>query len=487
MFTRRCWRWWSPDAGDIEWEFECRRFGTTVSELGHLAAWLKERAVLEVVMESTAQYWKPVWIALEGQCRLYLAQAQSNRGPRGRKTDFRDAQRLVSRLVAGELTLSYVPESEQRGWRTLTRTKHQLREDRVRLQNQLENLLEEAPIKLSSVLSDLPGKSGRRILRALAEGESDPVRLAELGNWRLQASKEELVDALSGRPQPLHRQLLSLYRERLDLIESQMARLERSIAQALQAHQEAVGRLVEMPGIGVDSAQQIIAEIGPQAKAFPSAGQLASWVGVCPGREESAGESRSNRSAKVTGQCAGFKSVGARGGEERWLLSSNSLPALFTAHGISESHLGDCPPAAAWPHLGAPHSEREDSTMRGPSIEFHKIWIEQCAATEAIPERFGLENALSYLIGEKLFNFVDVSEQDPQLAAELPAFVAEIRRLFATEEICEYLDRLERTKFLAPQDPDLEMDDPDEEAEEESWRENPALGAQELLRFSRVR
>lgn len=125
--------------------------------------------------------------------------------------------------------------------------------------------------------------------------------------------------------------------------------------------------------------------------------------------------------------------------------------------------------------------------MSGPSIEFHKIWIEQCAATEAICERFELENTLSYLIGEKLFNFVDVSERDPQFATELPAFVAEIQRLFATEEICEYLDRLERTKFLAPQDPDLQMDDPDDEAEEESWRQNPVLGAQELLRFSRVR
>jgi transposase len=196
------------------------------------------------------------------------------------------------------LILSYVPEPEQRCWRTLTRSKHQLRRDRVRLQCQLEGLLEESQIKLSSIVSDLLGLSGRRILRALADGETDPVRLAKLGDERLRASKAELRDALSGQPHPMHRQLLSLYLARLDLIESQMAVLENSISQAMKAHQEAVARLAELPGLGVDSAQQIIAEVGPQAAAFPSAAQLASWVGVCPGRQESAGESSSNRSAK---------------------------------------------------------------------------------------------------------------------------------------------------------------------------------------------
>jgi hypothetical protein len=125
--------------------------------------------------------------------------------------------------------------------------------------------------------------------------------------------------------------------------------------------------------------------------------------------------------------------------------------------------------------------------MSSPPIEFHKIWIEQCAATEAIRERFGLQNALDYLIGEKIFSFVGASERDPAFAAELPAFVAEVRRLFAAEEIRQYLDHLERTKFLAPPDPDLEMDLPDDDPEDEPWPENPVLGAEELLRFSRVR
>jgi hypothetical protein len=125
--------------------------------------------------------------------------------------------------------------------------------------------------------------------------------------------------------------------------------------------------------------------------------------------------------------------------------------------------------------------------MSSSPTDFHKVWIEQCAATEAIRERFGLENALDYLIGEKIFSFVMAAEHDPDFAAELPAFIAEIRRLFTTEEIHTYLDRLERTKFLAPEELDWKLEDPDDEAEEEPWPDNPVLGAQELLRFSRVR
>jgi len=286
------------NARDRELTFTCRRFGTTVSELRQLRAWLQEQAVQEAAMESTAQYWKPVWMALEGACRLHLAQARSNRGPRGRKTDFRDAQRIVSRLLSGDLVLSYVPDAEQRGWRTLTRTKHQLTRDRVRLQSQLESLLEECQIKLSSLVSDLLGVSGRRILRALADGETDPGRLAALADRRLQASPAALQDAVSGTVHPLHRQLLTLALARLELIETQMEAMDQLIATALTAHQAAITRLAELPGLGVDSAQQILAEIGPTAAAFPSASQLASWVGVCPGRQESAGESSSNRSAK---------------------------------------------------------------------------------------------------------------------------------------------------------------------------------------------
>jgi transposase len=205
---------------------------------------------------------------------------------------------LVRRLIAKELILSFVPDGEQRIWRSMTRMKLQLTRDRVRLQNQMECLLEEMRIKLSIVVSDLLGASGLHILRALAGGETDPKQLAQLGDKRLQCTEEQLVDALTGRPQPMHREMLALQLERLQLIDRQIAQLNALIAQALKPHQEAVMRLAEVPGLGVDSAQQIIAEVGVQASTFPSAAELTSWVGTCPGKDESAEENHSSRSAK---------------------------------------------------------------------------------------------------------------------------------------------------------------------------------------------
>jgi transposase len=175
--------------------------------------------------------------------------------------------------------------------------KVQLTRDRVRLQNQIECLLEEMRIKLSIVVSNLLGVSGLRILHALAEGETDAKKLAELGDERLQCTEEQLVDALTGRVQPMHRGMLAL-QQRLQLIDEQMAQLNRMIAQAMKSHQDAVIRLAEVPGLGVDSAQQIIAEVGAQASTFSSAAELTSWVGTCPGKEESAEQNHSSRSAK---------------------------------------------------------------------------------------------------------------------------------------------------------------------------------------------
>lgn len=280
-------------------EFECRRFGTGSSERQHLVSWLQERGVTEVVMESTAQYWKPIWMDLEPHfAKLHLAQAHSNRAPRGRKNDFRDAKRLARRLLADELILSFVPEAEQRMWRVLTRGKHQLIRDRVRLQSQLEALLEEARIKLSSVISDLLGASGRRILGALAQGETDPAKLAELGDDRLKCSKRELIDALTGSPEPIHQQVLKMDLERVQILDQHILTLDAMMAKQLHKHQEAVLRVAEMPGFGVDSAQQIIAEIGVDAAAFPTAAQFCSWAGTCPGRHESAEQNHSSRSPK---------------------------------------------------------------------------------------------------------------------------------------------------------------------------------------------
>src|SRR6185503_12355902 len=181
------------------YQFDCRMVSTSPDQLRALADWLVEHEVDEVVMESTAQYWRPVWEALEQHWRpqrralksaaplagtLHLAQAQSNRGAGGRKRDFPDAERLVKRLVAQELTLSFVPDAEQRLWRTVMRRKYQITRSRVQLHNRLEALLEKAHIKISSVVSDLLGTSARRMLHAVGEGETDPRALAALADSR---------------------------------------------------------------------------------------------------------------------------------------------------------------------------------------------------------------------------------------------------------------------------------------------------------------
>src|SRR5712691_4795068 len=261
--------------GTGEYQFERRKFGAQPSELRVLAEWLREQQVEEVVMESTAQYWRPVWQTLEQcwqpECRqredagpmtgtLHLAQAQSNRARRGRKNDYEDGERLVKRLVAQELILSYVPDAEQRLWRTVSRRKYQLTRDRTRLRNQMEGLLEEAHIKLTSLVSDLFGLSGRRMLQGLAEGETDPAALAALADHRLRATQEELRDALGACAQlnRVYRSLLKMSLEEWNLMEQQIERLEQELAGLLEAHQQAVHRLAEVPGLGGDSGQQIL-------------------------------------------------------------------------------------------------------------------------------------------------------------------------------------------------------------------------------------
>lgn len=298
-----------------EYDFERRQFGGSPDQLRQLSEWLIERKVQEIVMESTAQYWRPVWQTLEKRwkavCRswegagrmsgsLLLAQAQSNRGLRGRKRDFVDAERLLKRLVAQELILSFVPDGEQRLWRTVVHRKYQLTCDRVRLQNQLESLLEEAHLKLSSLVSDLLGTSARRMLKAIADGETNPATLAALADRRLRATQQQLCDALGAAKDinDVYRRLVKMALEELQLIERQMDQLNHEIAELLTQHQDAVQGLAEAPGLGVDSAHQIIAEVGATAATFPSEKQLASWIGVCPGQEESAGVSASNRSPK---------------------------------------------------------------------------------------------------------------------------------------------------------------------------------------------
>ncbi len=290
-----------------------------------LAAWLIEHQVEEVVMESTAQYWKPVWGALERYWKpicqkregagpmsgtLHLAQAQSNRGRRGRKKDFPDAERLVKRLVADELILSFVPDAEQRLWRAVTRRKYQLTRNKVRLQNQLEALLEEAHIKLSSLVSDLLGASARRMLKATRGGRRPTRPLWPLlADKNLRATQAQLCDALGACTElnPIYRRLLKMFLEELQLIEQQIGQLDQEMATLLSPHQDAVERLAEVPGLGVDSAQQIIAEVGAtgsdlcfRPKSFPHGWEHA------PETKKARKYPRATAPRKVTATCGAF-------------------------------------------------------------------------------------------------------------------------------------------------------------------------------------
>jgi len=294
---------------------ERRKFLATPEQMRKLAECLLEWEVEEVVMESTAQYWQPIWGMLEEVWqparrqrtgagpkagKLYLAQAQSNKGRRGRKNDYEDAERLVKRLEANELVLSYVPEPEQRLWRAVSRRKIQLNRDRSRVQNQLECVLEQAHIKLSSVISDLLGVSAQRILRAIAEGGSDPVVLAGMVEKNVKATPEELADALSAvrRCRTEYRQLIQMMLDHVKLLDEQMEQLILQAAKLMKPYEDAVQRLAETPGLGVDSGLQIVAEVGPRAEVFPRPGNLCSWVGSIPGEQISAERNASSKSPK---------------------------------------------------------------------------------------------------------------------------------------------------------------------------------------------
>ena len=281
--------------------------------------------------------------------RLHLAQAYSNKAPKGRKNDFGDAKRLTRRLVAGELILSFVPDAEQRAWRTMTRIST-IGARPGAFAESTGSLLEETRIKLSSVISDLLGASGRRILEALAGGETDPVKLAEWGDDRLKCSREELIDALRGRPEPMHVEILKLYLERLKLLDRQIESLDRMAAQALKKHEEAVIRLAQVPGLGVDSAQQIIAEVGVDVKAFPSAAQFASWAGAIPGSEESAEKNHSSRSPEGQQVPAADSEPGSAGsGQKKELPLPERVPQAACPAWDTKAHSGPSPTgSAAW-------------------------------------------------------------------------------------------------------------------------------------------
>jgi transposase len=275
-----------------------RQFGTTQAEIGHLAAWLQHLHVSEVAMESTAQYWRPVWYGLEAHFQLHLTHPLKTRAPRGRKSDFRDARRLADRWCSGDLEDSFVPGAEQREWRFLTRTRVQLRTKIGVIRSQVEGLLEQGGIKLTAVVTDLFGVSGWAMLEGIGRGDTTIEELLGEARGALRNKKTQLAAALSGKLTPACRLLLRQHLAQVRLIRQQILEIDEAVAATMQHHLPSMLQLMRIPGVDRCAAEQLLAEIGARAAAFPSAEQFVSWVGVCPGRQESAGVNHSRRSAK---------------------------------------------------------------------------------------------------------------------------------------------------------------------------------------------
>jgi transposase len=269
---------------------EVRTFGTTQAQLLDLVDWLTEQRVTHVAMESTGVLWQPVFNLLEGQFTVLLVNARHIKAVPGRKTDVKDCEWLAELLEHGLLRPSFIPPPPIRELRDLTRRRRTLIEQRAHEVNRVHKLLEAANIKLSLVATDVLGASGRAMLRALAAGERDGTRLAELAKGTLRQKRGRLADALTGQFTDHHAFLLDEVLDHIAYLEATIARLSERIAVALQPYADHVARLQTIPGINRQAAETLIAEIGVDMQRFPTAAHLASWAGICPGNHESAGK-----------------------------------------------------------------------------------------------------------------------------------------------------------------------------------------------------
>lgn len=275
---------------------ESKTFGTTTKELLALSDWLSSFGVTHVAMESTGVYWKPVWHVLDGAFELVLANAMHIKNIPGRKSDVNDATWISDLLAHGLIRGSFIPPAPIQELRDLTRNRKQLVQDAARYTQRLQKVLEDANIKLTEILSDVMGKSGRAIIEALISGETNPEVLAELacGN-RLKATREELVEALRGRVTSHHRFLLKLHLGQIDALEAAVRELEVRMGEALSPFRESAELLKTIPGVSDTVARVILAEVGLDMGRFTTSGHLISWAGLCPGMNESAGKRLSSR------------------------------------------------------------------------------------------------------------------------------------------------------------------------------------------------
>src|ERR1700729_3895837 len=280
-------------------EREVRTFKTTTKDLLALSDWLAEHGCTHVAMEATGVYWKPVWHILDdGEFALVLANAAHVKNVPGRKTDVNDAIWLAELLAHGLIRASFVPDAQTQEMRNLLRTRKQLVREQTSHVLRVQKTLEDANIKLDSVLTDLMGKSGRAMIEALIAGETNPAKLASLASRRVKASPEDLREALRGRVTKHHRFLLRLHLNQIDALDAAMATLDAQVEADLGPFRTAVEQIISIPGVKNLGAHVIVSEIGIDMSRFPSAAHLISWTGICPRNDESAGKRRSNRLRK---------------------------------------------------------------------------------------------------------------------------------------------------------------------------------------------
>jgi transposase len=290
----------TPGANN-SWQMETRSFGTMTEDLLSLADWLRAGGVSHVAIESTGVYWKSVFNILEGEFEVILVNARHIKFVPGRKTDVKDAQWIAELLQHGLLKASFIPSAPQRELRELVRYRTHLIDERSREVNRVHKVLEDANLKLASVATDVMGVSGREMLSAIIAGQDDPAALAQLAKARLRNKIVELERALTGHIKDSHRLLLRLHLEHIDDLNAKIITLEEEITKLLPPfdQDDLLTRLQTIPGVGYKVAQVIVAEIGTDMTRFKTAGHLASWAGLVPGKNESAGRNRSSKTNKA--------------------------------------------------------------------------------------------------------------------------------------------------------------------------------------------